>query len=147
MTNFLFPKPDSSRGYSILLLALRIFFGLMLMAHGLEKLGNFIDLSFTFPDPMGVGKTLSLSLVIFGELCCSLAFILGFLYRLSTIPMIIVMGTAFFYVHEGSIGNGELAFIYLIVLILMYIAGPGKYSIDAVIYNRMHKIEDEYDDF
>ena len=61
--------------------------------------------------------------------------------------MIIVMGTAFFYVHEGSIGNGELAFIYLIVLILMYIAGPGKYSIDAVIYNRMHKIEDEYDDF
>ena len=147
MTNFLFPKPDSSRGYSILLLALRIFFGLMLMAHGLEKLGNFIDLSFTFPDPMGVGKTLSLSLVIFGELCCSLAFILGFLYRLSMIPMIIVMGTAFFYVHEGSIGNGELAFIYLIVLILMYITGPGKYSIDAVIYNRMHKIEDEYDDF
>ena len=147
MTNFLFPKPGSSRGYSILLLALRIFFGLMLMAHGLEKLGNFIDLSFTFPDPMGVGKTLSLSLVIFGELCCSLAFILGFLYRLSTIPMIIVMGTAFFYVHEGSIGNGELAFIYLIVLILMYIAGPGKYSIDAVIYNRMHKVEDEYDDF
>ena len=147
MTNFLFPKPDSSRGYSILLLALRIFFGLMLMAHGLEKLGNFIDLSFTFPDPMGVGKTLSLSLVIFGELCCSLAFILGFLYRLSMIPMLIVMGTAFFYVHEGSIGNGELAFIYLIVLILMYIAGPGKYSIDAVIYNRMHKVEDEYDDF
>ena len=147
MTNFLFPKPDSSRGYSILLLALRIFFGLMLMAHGLEKLGNFIDLSFTFPDPMGVGKTLSLSLVIFGELCCSLAFILGFLYRLSMIPIIIVMGTAFFYVHEGSIGNGELAFIYLIVLILMYIAGPGKYSIDAVIYNRMHKVEDEYDDF
>ena len=146
MTNFLFPKPDSSRGYSILLLALRIFFGLMLMAHGLEKLGNFIDLSFTFPDPMGVGKTLSLSLVIFGELCCSLAFILGFLYRLSMIPIIIVMGTAFFYVHEGSIGNGELAFIYLIVLLLMYIAGPGKYSIDAVIYNRMHKIEDEYDD-
>ena len=147
MTNFLFPKPDSARGYSILLLALRIFFGLMLMAHGLEKLGNFIDLSFTFPDPMGVGKTLSLSLVIFGELCCSLAFILGFLYRLSMIPIIIVMGTAFFYVHEGSIGNGELAFIYLIVLILMYIAGPGKYSIDAVIYNRMHKVEDEYDDF
>ena len=111
MTNFLFPKPDSSKGYSILLLALRIFFGLMLMTHGLEKLGNFIELSFTFPDPMGVGKTLSLSLVIFGELCCSLAFILGFLYRLCMIPMIIVMGTAFFYIHEGSIGNGELAFI------------------------------------
>ena len=119
----------------------------MLMTHGLEKLGNFIELSFTFPDPMGVGKTLSLSLVIFGELCCSLAFILGFLYRLCMIPMIIVMGTAFFYIHEGSIGNGELAFIYLIVLVLMYIAGPGKYSIDAAIYNRMYKEETEYDDF
>lgn len=147
MANFLFPKPDSSKGYSILLLALRIFFGLMLMTHGLDKLGKFIELSFTFPDPMGVGKTLSLSLVIFGELCCSLAFILGFLYRLCMIPMIIVMGTAFFYIHEGSIGNGELAFIYLIVLILMYIAGPGKYSIDAAIYNRIYKEETEYDDF
>jgi putative oxidoreductase len=98
----------------------------MLMTHGLEKLGNFIELSFTFPDPMGVGKTLSLSLVIFGELCCSLAFILGFLYRLCMIPMIIVMSTAFFYIHEGSIGNGELAFIYLIVLVLMYIEVPAN---------------------
>ena len=147
MANFLFPKPNSSKGYSILLLALRIFFGLMLMTHGLDKLGKFIELSFTFPVPMGVGKTLSFSLVIFGELCCSLAFILGFLYRLCMIPMIIVMGTAFFYIHEGSIGNGELAFIYLIVLVLMYIAGPGKYSIDAAIYNRMYKEETEYDDF
>jgi putative oxidoreductase len=57
------------------------------------------------------------------------------------------MSTAFFYIHEGSIGNGELAFIYLIVLVLMYIAGPGKYSIDAAIYNRMYKEETEYDDF
>ena len=143
MKTFLFLKPDPSRGYSLLLLALRVFFGLMLMAHGLDKLSNYTELYFTFPDPIGIGKELTLALVIFGELCCSLAFTLGFLYRLCMIPMIIVMSVAFFYIHGGSIPQGELSFIYLITFILLYITGPGKYSVDAIIYKRIHKDEDE----
>lgn len=141
MRSFLFPKPDFSNGYSLFLLALRVFFGIMLILHGLDKMVNYTELCFTFPDPMGIGKELSLALVIFGELCCSIAFVFGFLYRLSMIPMIIVMGTAFLYVHGGNINHGELAFVYLITFILMYCAGPGKYSIDAMIYKRMQKAE------
>jgi len=33
----------------------------------------------------------------------------------------------------------ELAFIYLVVFILMYIAGPGKYSIDHIIGNELQR--------
>lgn len=145
MTTFLFPKPDSSKGHSMFLLALRIFFGLMLMAHGVNKLANYTELSFTFIDPMGIGKELTLVMVIFSELCCSISFVIGFLYRLCTIPMIIVMGGAFFYAHGGNIGNGELAFTYMVILVLMYIAGPGKYSVDAAVYNHIRNKEDSYD--
>jgi putative oxidoreductase len=52
--------------------------------------------------------------------------------------MIIVMLVAFFHIHQGNILQGELAFIYLIVFVIMYIAGPGKYSIDAKIYQYIH---------
>lgn len=145
MTTFLFPSPEHSKGYSIFLLAFRIFFGLMLMMHGLDKLANYVELTFTFPDPMGIGRELSLALAIFGELCCSIAFIIGFLYRIFLIPMLVVMGTAFFYTHGGSIANGELAFVYFIALVMMYIAGPGRYSVDAAIYRRIHKEEDTYE--
>ena len=143
MKNFLFPNPPSSKAYSLFLLALRIVFGLLLIRHGIEKFANYTDLCFTFPDPIGYGKDLALISVIFAELCCGLAFILGILYRLCMIPIIIVMGTAFFYIHNGSIPNGELAFVYLIILIVMYITGPGKYSVDTIIYNRLNKNNEE----
>lgn len=145
MTTFLFPKPDFSKGHSLFLLALRIFFGIMLMTHGLYKLANYAEFNLTFADPIGMGQQLTLLFVIFGELCCSITFIIGFLYRLCMIPMIIVMGGAFFYAHGGNIAEGELAFVYLITLVLMYIAGPGKYSVDAAIYNHFRKKEDSYD--
>lgn len=144
MKNFLFPYPPQSKAYSLFLLALRIVFGLLLIRHGIEKFINYTDLCFTFPDPIGYGKDLALILVIFAELCCGLAFMLGLLYRLTMIPIIIVMGTAFFYIHEGNIASGELAFSYLILFIIMYIAGPGKYSVDAIINKHLHKDEEEW---
>ena len=138
MKDFLFPQPTDSKGFSLLLLCLRIFFGLMLTMHGLEKLYNYTELCYTFPDPTGIGSEITLLFVIFAEMMCSVAFIFGALYRLSMIPMLGVMAVAFLYIHEASIVQGELAFIYLIVLIMMYITGPGQYSIDAKIYEYLH---------
>ena len=138
MKDFLFPKPTDSRGFSLLLLCFRLFFGLMLLLHGLEKVYNYTELCFVFPDPMHIGREISLLFVIYAEILCSLGFICGALYRLSMIPMIIAMLVAFIHVHNASIVQGELAFIYLMVFILLYIAGPGQYSIDAKIYDYLH---------
>lgn len=145
MKDLLFPQPPDSKAYSLLLLTLRVFFGLMLMTHGLDKLYNYTELCFVFPDPIGIGKELSLLFAIFGELFCSVAFIFGALYRIAMIPMLTVVAFAFFRVHEGSINQGELVFIYLIVLILLYIAGPGQYSIDARIYQYIHR--NDYEEY
>ena len=83
---------------------------------------------------LGIGSQLSLVLAIFGEMVCSMAFIFGFLYRLAMIPMIFTMCIAFFVVHGSDpFAVKELAFIYLVVFILLYIAGPGKFSLDHFI--------------
>ena len=136
--NFLFPTKPNTTKTSLLLLVVRIIFGVLLMNHGIQKWSNFQELSAVFPDPLGLGSPISLGLAIFGELVCSMAFIIGFLYRLAMIPMIFTMIVAFFIVHANdAFAVKELAFIYLIVFIIMYIAGPGKFSIDHNIGNEM----------
>jgi putative oxidoreductase len=143
MKNFLFPQPTDSKSFSLLLLCLRLLFGIMLMLHGLEKVYNYTELCFVFPDPIHIGSEISLLLVIFAEILCSIFFIIGALYRIMMIPMVVIMLVAFFHIHEGSIVEGELAFIYLLMFILMYISGPGQYSIDAKIYEYIHCKDDD----
>ncbi len=134
LKRFLFPsKPDGAAASAILLIV-RIIFGILLMNHGIDKWANYQELSATFPDPLGIGSSLSLGLAIFGELACSMAFIIGFLYRLAMIPMIFTMVIAFFVVHGNDpFSVKELAFVYLVIFILMYIIGPGKFAVDRWI--------------
>ncbi len=131
---FLFPSKPDGTAMSLLILALRIVFGILLMSHGVQKWANFSAMSDSFPDPLGIGSQLSLILAIFGEMVCSIAFIFGFLYRLAMIPMIFTMCMAFFVIHANApFATKELAFVYLAVFILLYITGPGKYSLDHFI--------------
>ena len=134
LKRFLFPvKPDGTF-ISVILLIVRVVFGVMLMNHGIDKWANYQELSAVFPDPLGIGSPLSLGLAIFGELACSMAFIIGFLYRLAMIPMIFTMCVAFFIVHaDDPFAVKELAFVYLVVFVLMYIVGPGKFAVDRWI--------------
>ena len=138
--NFLFPgEPRDSRS-SWLLLAARVVFGLLLMSHGIAKLQNFEALSATFPDPLGVGSRVSLVLAVFGEVVCAAGCVAGLFYRLALIPMVFTMGMAFFVIHGNDpFAVKELAFIYLVVFVLMYITGPGKFSIDHVISSALYK--------
>ena len=111
LKRLLFPvKPDGTATSAMLLIA-RIVFGILLMNHGIQKWTNFQELSAVFPDPLGVGSPLSLGLAIFGELACSMAFIIGFLYRLAMIPMVFTMAVAFFVIHGNDpFATKELAF-------------------------------------
>ena len=138
MKDFLFPQPTESKGFSLLLLCLRLLFGILLIIHGFDKVYSYTALCFTFPDPIGIGHEISLLFAIFAEILCSLALIFGALFRLSMLPILAMLIVAFFHIHQASIIQGELAFLYLMVLILMYIAGPGQYSIDAKIYKHLH---------
>lgn len=134
MKNIVFPTDYHGSTTSRILLAMRFFFGVLFLMHGYEKLVNFEALTTMFPDPFGIGVDTSLILVIFAEFFCAIALIVGFLFRLILLPMIFTMGVAFFYAHGGSIAAGELALIYFGVFVMMLITGPGRYSMDSLIY-------------
>ncbi|WP_303014070.1 DoxX family protein [uncultured Bacteroides sp.] len=138
--SFLFPTKPTATKISLLLLVVRIIFGILLMNHGIQKWSNYQELSTAFPDPLNIGSPLSLGLAVFGELVCSMAFIAGFLYRLAMLPMIFTMAVAFFVIHANDpFAAKELAFVYLTLFILMYITGPGKFSIDHIIGNELQR--------
>ncbi len=131
--NFLFPQYCRERVVSVILLAVRVSFGVLFFAHGVDKIMNFQVLSENFPNVLGFGSYMSLMVAIFCEFCCSLFLIAGLLHRLVLIPMIISMGVAFFDVHDAMLPGGELALIYLIVFIILFFTGPGRYSIDYLL--------------
>lgn len=139
MYSFLFPTYAYRKNFSLFVLSLRVLFGVLLMIHGIGKIMDFGSLSQTFPDPLGIGSRQSLMLAIFGEAVCSAAFILGFLHRLCMIPMIITMITAFVVVHKWSVADGEMAFVNLMVFLLLYVMGPGRYSIDRIFADRIER--------
>ena len=137
--NFLFPKYCSERVVSVILLAVRVSFGVLFFVHGVDKMMNFSTLSETFPSVLGFGSYMSLMVAIFCEFCCSLFLIAGLLQRLVLIPMIISMGVAFFDVHDALLPGGELALIYFIVFIILFFTGPGRYSIDYLLDKKLTK--------
>jgi putative oxidoreductase len=122
------------RSVDLALLALRIWLGLtMLLNHGRGKLMGFSQMADKFSDPLGVGPTISLSLAIFAEVVCSALVAMGFLTRFAALVLVILTGVAFFLVHGRAMSgpaSGELAFIYLAGFFAIFLAGPGRFSID-----------------
>lgn len=137
--NFLFPKSFRGKGVSLLILILRIFFGVLFFTHGLDKMMNFNVLVNSYPDILGFGSYMTLMITIFCEFCCSLFLIAGLLVRVMTIPMIIAMGVAFFDVHDAMMPEGELALIYFITFIILFLVGPGRFSVDCIIDTKFSK--------
>ncbi len=111
---------------------LRIGFSGLLLTHGIPKIQElFATDTISFPDPIGLGATISLILVLIAEVVGPLFVIIGYKTKLATIPTIIMMTVAVCVVHlSDPIGTKEKALLYLIGFIVIYLAGSGKYSID-----------------
>ena len=133
--NLIFKSTSTTR--SLMILFGRLSFGIALLSHGLTKVQAFDTLKDSFPDPIGWGSAISVSLVIFAEMFCSFAVILGFLQRLAIIPIIISMCIAFFITYNGCFVEGELALTYLFAFTMLLIGGPGRFSIDHWLYTRI----------
>ena len=130
----LFSEPISSSTQSLVLLLARVIFGFLFLSHGIAKLHAYANAPELFLDPIGLGSTLSLWLVLFAEILCTTGFILGALFRLCLIPMIFTMCIALFVIHANDpLGVKELSMMYLAIFALLYITGPGRYSIDGIL--------------
>ena len=127
--NFIPRSPDFA------LLVLRVWLGLsMLVLHGWGKLTGFRGGASSFPDPLGVGSSLSMGMAVFAEVVCAALLVLGLATRFAALVLIILLVVAFATVHGTRLtgpGNGEMAIIYLAGFLAIFLAGPGRLSVDG----------------
>lgn len=136
---FFFPYKDYSLRESVLLLLLRLMFGVLFMLHGIAKMKYFSEIVTTFPNPLGLGSEFTLYCIIFVEVACSVMIICGALFRIALIPAIFSMIVIFFVIHNGDIfAYKELALIYLLMFIILFRMGAGRYSLDDAIARRIY---------
>lgn len=114
------------------LLILRLGFGgMMLIRHGVPKLDKLSDSS-GFPDPLGIGSTASLILCLIGEFLAPVLIIIGLKTKLAAIPAAITMAVAVFIVHASDpLARKEMAILYLFAFLVIFLAGPGSFSVDG----------------
>ncbi|MDL2254730.1 DoxX family protein [Bacteroidales bacterium OttesenSCG-928-J16] len=142
--NILFSVRTRSRGSDIGLLLMRIVLACLMMTHGFAKIYNFEALSMSFPNPIGWGSQLSLILIILAEVGCSLLLLIGLCTRLAAIPLMFGMIVAAFVQHAGDpFAARELSVLYLCMYLVLFILGPGHYSIDSVIQSQILKSKRE----
>ena len=141
--NFLFPQYFRGKGVSFLILFVRLFFGALFFMHGLDKMTSFNVLSQTYPSVLGLGSYTTLMITIFCEFACSLFLMAGLVTRIVLIPMMVSMAVAFFDVHDGMMPDGELSLIYMVVFLVLFMTGPGRYSVDAIIDRKVQKDREE----
>ena len=122
---------------AIALLLMRVGVGsLVVFLHGVEKVENFANQASSFPDPLGVSPTVTLTLVIFAEVVCGAAFIFGFLTRLASVSLGASMFVAAFIVNSSDPSGRELALLYLLPVLAVLLVGPGRFSIDSAMEKR-----------
>jgi len=110
---------------------LRIGAAALIMTHGIPKLLKIIEGDFSFGDPIGIGPEASLVLVAFAEAICAAFVLIGLWTRAALIPLMITMVVAAFVAHAGDpFREKELGLFYLIVFTVLFLTGPGKYSLD-----------------
>ena len=114
------------------LLLVRLLSGGMMLTHGLPKFDRlFGEGPVKFADPFGLGPEISLILVIFAEVACSIFVMIGFKTRWATIPLMTTMLVAAFYAHaDDPFGDKELPLLFFTVFLSILISGPGRYSVN-----------------
>lgn len=122
--------------WNVGLLVLRATTGLLLaFGHGWGKLTNFSQMSTQFADPFGIGMAGSLALTVFAEFFCAIAVALGILARVATLPLIIMFLTIVLIIHgDDPWPKKEFALLYLVSFLTILLTGPGKYSLDNMIF-------------
>ncbi len=126
-------KPSARGKVDLGLLVLRLGFGLSLaFSHGLSKLlslekfvGSVTKHGFPLPEVMA-------PLAMASELVGGLLLALGLATRPAALFVTATMLAAAFKVHAADpFAKKELALAYALVAIVVFVAGPGRHSVDA----------------
>lgn len=138
MNWLLFPQIDhstASKKVSVGLLLLRLLAGGAFIAHGAGKIAA--PFSWMGPDAPVPGVLQALAAL--AEFGGGIALVIGLLTPLASLGLVITMAVAVvFHVNKGDgfVQGYELAAVYLVISVLLFLAGPGRYSVDALIASK-----------
>lgn len=113
----------------------------MAFGHGLGKFQKLLSGNeIKFLDPFGLGPTVSFALATFAEFFAALLIVLGLLTRISSFSLIITMAVAAFIAHaDDPFSRQEKSLMYLGSYILLFLTGPGKYSLQTWVDKKISK--------
>lgn len=118
------------------LLIVRLGLGPAFIVHGWDKIANIGVENFAGMLGMFGGAALAVAwLVTLIELLGGFAILLGFGARIAGVLIALVMTAAMFMVkfNAGFLGGWELDFAFFTMGLLMFFAGPGKYSLEKYV--------------
>lgn len=121
-------------------LILRIGLGFaMLFGHGWGKLMKLMNGGEMKMEFLGIfSPKMTLVLVVFSEVLCSILLILGLFTRWAAFFLFFTMAVVVFYVHFGDpFMKVEKGFMYLVGYMAIFLAGAGNFSLDAK-FERSH---------
>lgn len=130
---------------SVGLLVLRLVMGAAFVLHGWPK----IQTPFGWMGPEAPFPAILIALAALAEFGGGLALIVGLLTRLASLGIISTMVVAIGMVHvpqgDPFVGQGgpswELAAVYLACAILFLLLGPGRISLDAVLFGKRDRAQ------
>ncbi|MEB3206361.1 MAG: DoxX family protein [Vampirovibrionales bacterium] len=126
-------------------LLIRVPLGVIFMAHGLDKWlgtfhgGGFLKTLAAFSQMGMPAPEVSTFLATFGELIGGILMLLGLMTPVGAFMIAVTMGVATFFVHLGGglfaqDGGFEYTLMLLAASLSVFISGPGKYSLDALLW-------------
>lgn len=138
MSKFLSSGIASKFSYNLATLLLRLGLGaVMIASHGWQKLSKFSEMQDSFVNFMGMGSSASLTLSLIAEFFCGLLVVIGLFTRGALLLLIINMMVALTLAHNWRVfEDGQLPFVFLVGWAVVFLLGPGKISLDALIFKK-----------
>ena len=113
---------------------LRIIPSALMITHGYPKFQKVVNQDFEFAEPLaGIGMNGAVTLVIavLAEFFAPILIILGFKTKWVSLLTAATMAVAAFIVHfSDPVKVKEKALLYLVIYVVIFLMGPGKYSLD-----------------
>ena len=119
-------------------LVFRLVLGVWILTHGWDKISTFSEKVGFFPDPLGIGSTLSLGLATFAEFFCGILLIFGCFTRFAAFNLLATMLVAGLIFHAADpFPKKELALLYAAGFLYFLLAGGNRFSLDHWIRRRI----------
>jgi putative oxidoreductase len=126
----------STKGsWHIGIMLVRVMAGIYIFRYGRElfNIGDLLKYLEGFGWPLPVFSGYAAKVI---ELCGGVLLGLGLFTRITSVLLMVVMLGVIFTMNHGSIFEGEHPALFFLIFALFCFAGPGKYSLDYLLFDR-----------